>query len=140
MIVGLSSDKDVSQCIPAIQTFLQKHNSQMNGPYLHLVEAAHPRAAKIEDLITSCGTTKEYHVNLQDRSVTYQVQHALSLCEDNELLVICGSVFLMAEAREALGIDEPKDSQYISEVAGMNLRFGQENFANHKPTEPNTNK
>ena len=39
----------------------------------------------------------------------------------------------MAEAREALGFDEPRDSDYIAEVAGAHLRHGQEVFANTDP-------
>ena len=70
----------------------------------------------------------------KDRSITAQVKSGLRLAaEGNELLVVCGSVFLMAESREALGFDEPRDSQYIAEVAGANLRHGQENFADTDP-------
>ena len=50
--------------------------------------------------------------------------------DDDEILVICGSVFLMAEAREALGISEPRDSDVISELAGAGVRHSQENFGN----------
>ena len=50
--------------------------------------------------------------------------------ERNEVLVICGSVFIMSEAREALGFEEPRDSEYISEMAGAGVRHGQENFGN----------
>jgi dihydrofolate synthase/folylpolyglutamate synthase len=50
--------------------------------------------------------------------------------EKKEILIVCGSVFLMAEAREALGFDEPRDSAYIAEVAGAGVRHGQENFGN----------
>jgi hypothetical protein len=49
---------------------------------------------------------------------------------DSDILVVCGSVFLMAEAREALGFDEPRDSPYIAELAGAGVRHGQENFGN----------
>ena len=36
----------------------------------------------------------------------------------------------MAEAREALGMVEPRDSDYIAEMAGAGVRHGQENFGN----------
>ena len=49
-----------------------------------------------------------------------------------EVLIICGSVFLMAEAREAIGINEPRDSNYIAEMAGAGIRHTQENFGNTK--------
>jgi len=47
--------------------------------------------------------------------------------------VVCGSVFIMSEAREAIGFEEPRDSDYISEVAGINFKNTQENFANSDP-------
>jgi len=70
----------------------------------------------------------------ENRSITAQVENSLRLAEEkDEMLIVCGSVFLMAEAREAIGIDEPRDSQYIAEVAGANLRHGQEFFADQDP-------
>jgi hypothetical protein len=36
----------------------------------------------------------------------------------------------MADAREALGIVEPRDSEYIAQVSGAGSRAGQENFGN----------
>ena len=63
-----------------------------------------------------------------------KIQKKLDLTkkDDKEILVVCGSVFLMAETREALGIDEPRDSEYITEMAGSGIRHGQENFGNTK--------
>jgi dihydrofolate synthase/folylpolyglutamate synthase len=52
--------------------------------------------------------------------------------ENDEILVICGSVFIMADARETLGIVEPRDSAVIAEVAGAGLRSSQENFSDTK--------
>jgi dihydrofolate synthase/folylpolyglutamate synthase len=65
----------------------------------------------------------------------------LSIASQNdEIVVICGSVFLMAEAREALGFDEPRDSDYISEMAGAGIRHGQENFGNSTMTDDDLTK
>ena len=36
----------------------------------------------------------------------------------------------MAEAQEALGFEEPRDSSYIAELAGAGVRHKQENFGN----------
>jgi dihydrofolate synthase / folylpolyglutamate synthase len=132
MIVGMSSDKDTNLCG---QYILQGvHN---NAEAIHLVQAAHPRAARIEDMLASdaSGLLKAYsHYDLEDRSVTRQIQVALELAKKNdEVLVICGSVFLMAEAREALDFDEPRDSECIAEVAGAHLRHAQENFGSSTP-------
>lgn len=133
MIVGMSSDKDARLCGVSV---LKAVNGDANA--IHLVQAAHPRAAKLEDIIeadTSNTFQSKSHYDLMDRSVTKQIQIGLELAkEKGEILVVCGSVFLMAEAREALGFDEPRDSQYIAEVAGAHLRHGQENFG----TNPNS--
>ena len=65
---------------------------------------------------------EDTNFEVSDRSITAQVKYALQLTQNkNEILVVCGSVFLMAEAREALGIDEPRDSKLITSVAGVGL-------------------
>ena len=180
IIVGMSSDKDLRLCG---QAALEVVNG--DATRIHLVEAANPRAAKLEDILQAnavaasstkggeeekaapeellqqqqqgadsgegeeedLGLLASCHYNLNDRSVTYQIQHSLSLMQNKtpskgddknndsnnntrEILVICGSVFLMAEAREALGFEEPRDSQYIAQVSGAGTRHGQENFGN----------
>mmetsp|Transcript_17978 Transcript_17978/g.29846 ORF Transcript_17978/g.29846 Transcript_17978/m.29846 type:complete len:153 (-) Transcript_17978:33-491(-) len=128
IVCGFSSDKDLSACGKSLL-------STVGDPSrIHLVEAAHPRAAKLEDMLEAEPRLKGGNFDEEDRSITAQVKSGLRLAaEGGELLVICGSVFLMAEAREALGFDEPRDSQYIAEVAGANLRHGQENFADTDP-------
>lgn len=128
MVVGFSSDKDLKQCGKTLLDFVTDPSR------LHLVEAAHPRAAKLEDLLRAEPELRKSNFDEKDRSITKQVQSALHFAEKNsELLLVCGSVFLMAEAREAIGIDEPRDSKYIAEVAGANLRHGQEFFADKDP-------
>lgn len=123
-VAGMSSDKDLGQCG---RTLLS-----MSGPsQIHLVEAAHPRAAKLPEILVAEPRLAECHYNLDDRTITTQVTEALELSrQKGEILVICGSVFLMAEAREALGFEEPRDSGYIAEMAGAGVRHGQENFGN----------
>ena len=124
-VVGMSSDKDLSLCGESVRGLVKGDQSK-----IHLVEAAHPRAAKVEDIVSSAGLDGA-RFSLEDPSVTKQMEEALSIAtRNNELLVVCGSVFLMAEARENLGINEPRDSEYIAEVAGANLKYGQENFGN----------
>jgi len=123
-VVGMSSDKDLGQCARSLLSIV-------GAPSIHLVEAAHPRAAKIQDIIAAEPSFSDCHFCLDDRSITKQVADSLKLAEENgEILVVCGSVFLMAEARQSLGFDEPRDSEYISEVAGAGLRQMQENFGN----------
>lgn len=133
VVIGFSADKDLKVCGKTILNFVSDPSA------IHLVEAAHPRAAKLEDMFAAEPLLEKTNFHKEDRSITFQIRSALKLAEENnELLIVCGSVFLMAEAREAIGIDEPRDSKYIAEVAGANLRFGQEFFADTDP-EPENN-
>jgi dihydrofolate synthase/folylpolyglutamate synthase len=126
-VAGMSSDKDLGQCARALLSTVRGSAGQ-----IHLVEAANPRAAKLEAILEAePNLAAGAHYDLEDRGITRQVLLALELSKaKGEILVICGSVFLMAEAREALGFDEPRDSEYISEMAGAGVRHGQENFGN----------
>lgn len=125
MVVGMSSDKDLGLCGESVRGITQDDTRR-----IHLVQAAHPRAATLEDILEKASLT-DAHYDLNDRSVSKQIQPAMELAsKNNEILVVCGSVFLMAEARESLGIDEPRDSAYIAEVAGAGSKHGQENFGN----------
>jgi dihydrofolate synthase/folylpolyglutamate synthase len=125
VVVGMSSDKDMRLCG---ESLLEAVNGDPSR--IHLVEAAHPRAATLEAILNATGLV-EAHYDLDRRSVTEQMSEAMRLARRNgEILVVCGSVFLMAEAREAIGIDEPRDSACIAEVAGAGFRHSQENFGN----------
>jgi dihydrofolate synthase / folylpolyglutamate synthase len=152
-VVGMSSDKDLKQCISSLLS------TKIQPRQIHFVEAANPRAAKLEDIVNAArelllassssssaslfptsDSDKDlgFHYDLEDRSVSKQVQAALNIARSDDssddkkhkVLVICGSVFLMADAREALGIVEARDSAYIAQVSGAGSRAGQENFGN----------
>ena len=128
IVVGFSADKDLKVCGSTMLEFVSDPSQ------LHLVEAAHPRAATLEDMLDAAPLLRESNFDEEDRSITAQVHAALKLAEaKDEILIICGSVFLMAEARQAIGIDEARDSKYIADVAGANLRHGQEFFADQDP-------
>ncbi len=129
VVVGMSSDKDLAKCGQSVLKAVDD-----NVESIHVVQAAHPRAATIEDITEAEPRLSDCHFDTNDRSIATQVRHAMRLAKDNgEILVVCGSVFLMSEAREAIGIDEPRDSKYIAEVAGSGVRSGQENFGNTDP-------
>lgn len=125
VVIGMSSDKDMSLCGESLVKIVQNDATR-----IHLAEAAHPRAAKLKDILAATKLSDAQY-DLADRSLTNQIRTAMSLAFDNdEILVVCGSVFLMSEAREALGFDEPRDSPYIAELAGSKVRYGQELFGN----------
>ena len=125
IIVGMSSDKDLKLCGDSVLGLVNGDQSRV-----HLVQAAHPRAATLKQILEKTGMEKA-HYSLEDPSIGLQIRQAMDVAVKNdELLIVCGSVFLMAEAREALGFDEPRDSAYIAEVAGAGFRNSQENFGN----------
>ena len=47
---------------------------------------------------------------------------AAAAAEAPEVVVVCGTVFMMADARAALGFDEPRDSDALLTVAGAHLK------------------
>lgn len=138
IVLGMSADKDLKYCTEMLLEYLS-HPSK-----LHLVEASHPRAASISSILEANPKLSNSHYEVHQKenlnrdgrdisSVSTQVQRALELASENdEILVICGSVFIMADARETLGIVEPRDSAVIAEVAGAGLRSSQENFSDTK--------
>jgi dihydrofolate synthase/folylpolyglutamate synthase len=125
IVAGMSSDKDLALCGKSIMQAVGGETDR-----IHFVQAAHPRAATLEAILEATSLF-DAHYDLEERSLSRQINQAMELAvEKKEMLVVCGSVFLMAEAREALGFNEPRDSAYIAEVAGAGVRHGQENFGN----------
>ena len=139
IVVGMSADKDLKYCTDILLNHVNHDPSK-----IHLSEASHPRAASISSILEANPKLVDSHydmstdndvLNIHGRdvsSVSKQVRSALQLAAQNdELLIICGSVFIMADAREELGIVEPRDSKVISEMSGAGLRnfsSQQENF------------
>jgi dihydrofolate synthase/folylpolyglutamate synthase len=140
IVVGMSADKDLKQCTDTILKYLDGDVTK-----LHLVAASHPRAASVEKILECnpilrgahyCPTDVETQQSQEGNDalslVAIQVREALNLAAANaELVVVCGSVFIMADAREELGIVEARDSKVIAAVAGAGLRSSQENFGDN---------
>lgn len=123
-VVGFSNDKDIQKCVDSILKAVENNVSQ-----IHLIQASTPRAATLEEIWHAVPILKYSIWNEKDRSVHYQVKEAIGKVKRNgdEILVICGTVFLMSEAREALGIEEPRDSKLIAEIAGSGYGSFQDN-------------
>eukprot|EP00557_Chaetoceros_sp_GSL56_P001996 CAMPEP_0176494544 /NCGR_PEP_ID=MMETSP0200_2-20121128/10164_1 /TAXON_ID=947934 /ORGANISM="Chaetoceros sp., Strain GSL56" /LENGTH=466 /DNA_ID=CAMNT_0017892331 /DNA_START=200 /DNA_END=1600 /DNA_ORIENTATION=- len=116
-VVGFSADKDITEIGNLLLSVVPHPN------HIHLVEAVNLRAAKVETIINVVPRLADSYSTIhKDRSITGQVQIAMKLAaEKGEILVVCGSVFLMSEARYALGIEEERDSENITAVAGKGL-------------------
>jgi dihydrofolate synthase/folylpolyglutamate synthase len=120
-VVGLSSDKNILEFGNILLSEGVQNNRREEG-LIHLVEAAcNPKAARIDRILTACPALGHVTYSNTDSdgecsvSVYGQIQLALRLASlRGEVVVICGTVFIMSDARQALGIDEPRDSKYIT--------------------------
>lgn len=108
ILFGLSKSKDVHQCIKILAE---------NGHQFHLVEAPNGRGAPVSllksELLNQKIKEKQIHIdNTIPQSVNMAIEQAK---KNNELLVICGSFFIMSQVRQTLGINEPIDSIDMNE-------------------------
>jgi dihydrofolate synthase/folylpolyglutamate synthase len=107
-VIGLSSNKDIESCL-----YVTKN--EVIG--WHLVEANNGRALPKEILaqeMLKIGIAENQMVS--ESSIESAVKNAIKIAgKQNEIIVICGTFFIMAEARKALGIYEPQDPQDVNE-------------------------
>lgn len=98
-LVGFSKGKDVAKCAQLIQE---------KAVAIHLVSGEHPRLAKVDEFKKAFASYKgPLHV---EHSIIEGIYRALHLpTRSPEVLVICGSFFIMCEARKALGIQDIED-------------------------------
>ncbi|CAI5734734.1 unnamed protein product [Hyaloperonospora brassicae] len=127
-VCGFSADKDIAKMLARLTSVVRgryPHESdEQLQQHIHLVKANHSRGASLDDInealmntsIASKGTHKYNAIS----SITDGVDAAMAASRaspDDEVLVVCGSVFIMAEARRALGLKEPLDSASLIAVA-----------------------
>lgn len=107
-VIGLSSNKDIQSCLNIIK-------DEATG--FHFIEGSNERAASKEKLA-------EQMVNLGvsaseitcEPNIASAIQHAIHTASKNdEIVVVCGTFFIMGQARQALGINEPQDPTDMNE-------------------------
>ena len=107
VVYGASKDKDVRSCI---ELMLQKAES------LYFVAAETPRALSVDDLMEiaqSAASGKElFKCSSIEEGMEQSFFHAV---QKNQLLVVCGSFFIMHKVRRFLGYDEPYDCMDLNE-------------------------
>ncbi|GLE01630.1 hypothetical protein PINS_up010464 [Pythium insidiosum] len=122
-VCGFSADKDIAKVMDLIAAANRRETSSDPFAQIHLVKANHPRGASLEEInlsLQSAGRAPIQSIASIEDGVNAAI--AAARCSaDNEVVVVCGSVFLMAEARQALGFKEPVDSPSINAVAGSHL-------------------
>ncbi|KAL7550262.1 hypothetical protein ACHAWF_013525 [Thalassiosira exigua] len=108
IVVGMSADKDLKECSKILL------DNVPHPKFIHLVESPNPRCAPIASILEA--NPELDGCNHKESSVSLQVKEAMKLASvKDELLVVCGSFYIMADAREELGIKEPRDSRAIGD-------------------------
>lgn len=106
VIAGLSGDKDLKKCLAVIAHYALQ---------VHLVCAKNPRAASIQLLQQVFSELGVNHA-IPHATIENAVEQGLRMAaEHGEVLVVCGSFFIMSEVRRALGILEPCDPLELNE-------------------------
>lgn len=91
-LVGFSKDKEYDQCLELIADV---------ASHIHFVQAASPRAATVEEL-TAALKNEDPAFCTSHSSIKDGVEEAYSeAVSQGEILVICGSFYIMAEAKDA---------------------------------------
>lgn len=106
-VIGLSKNKDIKKCLCLLKE---------RASHFHLVEAAHSRAAPkvlLHDCLIQLGVSQRQISN--EHSIGSAVMNAIEAEKKNqELILICGTFFIMQEARQALGIKEVSDPYQLN--------------------------
>ncbi|KAI9906504.1 hypothetical protein PsorP6_016585 [Peronosclerospora sorghi] len=142
-VCGFSADKAINQVFDKITAVVRGNNPDQSDDEvqkrIHLVKANHPRGASLEEINLAVsngsvlGQDKRPYASIS--SIKEGVEAALAASRasaDNEVVVVCGSVFLMAEARQVLGLQEPIDSAALTAVAGAGLSTSTSRVATFK--------
>lgn len=109
VVFGLSKTKNISACLDILIK---------NCQAFHPVEAPNGRGASkqlLSDQLLEKGISTNNIFLEEDLQKT--IQDALSLAIKNkEILLVCGTFFIMCEVREALGIEEERDTIEMNEA------------------------
>lgn len=102
LLFGLSKNKDLLGCLQVLATL---------GTHFHLVQASNGRGLPVQELAMALHNqgVDPTHFFVHE-SIAEGVCHAQQAARQNkQILVICGSFFIMGQVRQALGFIEPFD-------------------------------
>lgn len=108
VIFGLSKNKDIEACLNVLKKY---------GHHIHLVEARNGRGIAVDSLhkkmIDQGFQTDTLSINGNIQNTIKEAMEAAKA--EKQIVIVCGTFFIMSEARAALGIDEPTDHFDINE-------------------------
>ncbi|MBA3723146.1 MAG: bifunctional folylpolyglutamate synthase/dihydrofolate synthase [Parachlamydiaceae bacterium] len=108
ILFGLSKNKDIGECVKIIREF---------GNEFHLVQANNGRGELVSNLEEKM---KQQNVTSDkifvDECIKSSLDKAIKAAQQHDqILVICGSFFIMSEVRRCLGLLEPRDEFDMNE-------------------------
>jgi dihydrofolate synthase / folylpolyglutamate synthase len=114
-LVGFSSDKDYAFCLRLLSDV---------ATHIHLVQAPQARAASVHALSAAMDAIHAPSYSIHDAMIDGVKEAYASALERGELLIIAGSFYIMADAKEALGMHMTRDSLDLNEktLAGFLFR------------------
>ena len=133
VVCGFCRDKDVDDCLRSLAT--------LENAEAFVAQAPHPRALAWEKVAEAAerqglalagpppGTDRAASVAEQTRRALEAAKGPRGPGAEEPAVLICGSVFLMSDARLELGVDEDADAKTISALQGSHLRAAQDNMA-----------
>lgn len=160
LVIGMSADKDVKTCVSIAKEMVDDVNR------VHCTEARHPRAIAHGELRQMFHTEHAPAGPGDSKDVTQALHNAIKAAlrindgellivshsaaegvaiaadEEGEVIIVCGTAFIMAQARSAIGLVEAKDSDDLQSTfsSGTSLadsvtKYGdaQEHFESSKP-------
>ncbi len=109
VLMGLSKNKDILGCLKCVI-------SETNE--LHFVEAKNGRAASVKELVDIAQSLDIKDVNIIICDTTLEnIEKAIALAaQEGEVLVCCGTFFIMGEVRKILGIEAFEDPVELNEA------------------------
>lgn len=124
IVLGMSADKTIDKCVKNLLIGL----NNMTPDQIYCTNAKHPRAIIHTELrsiinesylsLTNITSGNDF-VNNDHDSVRICLRNAIDAArqEKNCVVVVCGTAFIMAEARAELGIVEPKDGDILYNIS-----------------------
>ena len=109
VLFGLSKTKDINGCLHVFKRFVDT---------FHLVEAPNGRGLEVDALWKKMEENYfEMKLVYRDGDIPHSIQKAMQAAQKNkQLLIVCGTFFIMSDARAALGIKETRDEYDTNEI------------------------
>lgn len=126
IICGFSANKDKNEIIKTICSYADK---------VYIISPDHPRATKYKDLqkiIKDYLVNFNYDKNMIDdnkhqgnvtRNIIKAIEDCISSENKEEIIVICGSFFLMGEARKTFGYADELDPYELNELNPVSFKL-----------------